>query len=153
MKYFNNVAISVFAKPEDDAEKLKQGILALVPLNLEQEKLELQDQKAQGFNERTIHIYSILLEKERHINHFLEFLLSHLTHQQRHQLVREAETRLDMDLTFFVRIDKDIWATENSVMLTDSGNCYHLKFAVAAFPRKRDIALGIVTNVFKPPTA
>lgn len=150
MKYFNNVTVSVFAKPEENAELLKKGLLALIPFELDAEKIALVDQTATGFNQRTIHIYSITLEKERHVNAFLDFLQSKLNNQQRSQLAREADTRLDPELTFFIRIDKDLWSAENAVLLTDSGSCYHLKFAVAAFPRKREVALGIVTNIFKP---
>ena len=154
MKYFNRVTLSVFVKPEENAEALKQGLLALVPFDLEKEKVELDDQTATGFSQRTIHIYTLAIEKERHLNLFTEFLLSKLNHQQRNQLVRDAETRLDPELDFFIRIDKDLWTTDQAVLLTDNGNCYHLKLSVAAFPRKRENAIAIVTNVFKPaPTA
>lgn len=150
MKHFNTITVSVFAKPEENAELLKKGLLALIPFDLEAEKVVLNDQTATGFNQRTIHIYSITLQKERHMNAFMDFFQSKLNNQQHTQLVREAETRLDPELMFFIRIDKDLWANEQAVLLTDSGHCYHLKFAVAAFPRKRDVALGIVTNIFKP---
>jgi RNA binding exosome subunit len=149
MKSFASVTLSVFAKPEDDAPKLKEGLLALAPFTLEEEKLTLQETTAQGFNQRTIHIYSIILLKDRHVNAWLEFLLQKLNHQQRLQLVREAESRLDTDLQFFIRLDKDLWTNDRAMQLTDSGDCYHLKLHVAAFPARRDVALGVVTNIFK----
>lgn len=149
MKTFNSIAVSVFAKPEEDAAKLKEGLLALIPLNLDEESIVLEDKTATGFNQRTLHIYSITLMKDRHVNTFVEFLLGKLNNQQKHQLVNEAETRLDAELVFFIRIDKDLWANDRVFQLTDSGNCYHLKLAVASFPRKREVALDVVTKVFK----
>ena len=64
MRQLNRIVVSVFAKPEEDAETLKQGLLKLVPIDLEQEKIELKDKSAQGFNTRTIHIYTIELTNE-----------------------------------------------------------------------------------------
>ncbi|HSU73122.1 MAG TPA: RNA-binding domain-containing protein, partial [Candidatus Binatia bacterium] len=108
-----------------------------------------EDKTATGFNQRTLHIYSLTLMKDRHVNAFMDFLLGKLNNQQKHQLVNEAESRLDAELVFFIRIDKDLWA-DRVFQLTDSGNCYHLKLSVAAFPRKREVALDIATKVFKP---
>lgn len=150
MKLFTSVELSVFAKPEEDVEKLKQGLVALVPFNLGDEQVEVHDKKATGFNDRTIHIFEITLTKDRHVNAFMDSFLAKLNSQQRNQLVNESESRLDNELVFFVRIDKQLWANDMIVQLTDSGACYHLKFSVAAFPKKREIALDIVTKVFKP---
>jgi len=153
MKNFTSVTLSVFAKPEDDAVRLKDGLLALIPLNLEEEKIPLEDQKALGFNERTIHIFTVTLGKDRHVNAFIDFLMGKMNSQQKRQLLDQAESRLDADLVFFIRFDKELWLQERVLQLTDSGACYHLKLNVAAFPRKRDVALGIVTKVFKDGTA
>ena len=150
MKVFHHVVLSVFAKPEDDAEKVKACLLKLVPFELESEKLELHDQHAHGFNQRTIHVFSITLEKDRHINEFWEAFEAKLSKQQGLQLLQEVETRLDADLMFYVRIDKALWE-QGIIQLTDSGHCYHLKLSVAAFPHKREIALGVLTKVFKQP--
>ncbi len=150
MKSFTSIAISVFAKPEDDAKKLETGLIKLIPFDLENEKIAVDDQTAQGFNQRTIHIYTITLQKDRHVNAFVDFLLEKLSKQQRIQLVNEADTRLDSDLMFFLRIDKALWVNDGILQLTDSGSCYHIKCTVAAFPKKRDIALEVATNVFKP---
>ncbi|MBI4145319.1 hypothetical protein HY493_03880 [Candidatus Woesearchaeota archaeon] len=150
MKVFTSIELSVFAKPEEDVEKLKQGLLALVPFDPAEENVELRDKKATGFNDRTIHVFDITLTKDRHVNAFVESFLAKLNAQQRGQLVDETESRLDNELVFFVRIDKDLWANDRIVQLTDSGACYHLKFSVASFPRRREIAQDIVTKVFKP---
>jgi RNA binding exosome subunit len=142
--------LSVFAKPEDDAAKVREAILKLVPFELEAEKLALEDNTAQGFNQRTIHVFRITLLKDRHIKEFWEAFEAKLSKQQRLQLLQEAESRLDSELMFYIRIDKDLWE-QGIVQLTDSGHCYHLKFAVAAFPHKREAAMEVLTKVFKQP--
>lgn len=150
MKQFNRVVVSVFSKPEENAEALKQGLLKLIPFDMEQEKLQVHDKKATGFNNRTIHIYSIELTKERHIKAFMESFLGKLNQQQKIQLANESESRLDNENIFFIRIEKDLWVNDGVVQLTEAGNCYHLKLHIAAFPARKEIALGIATKVFKP---
>ena len=149
MKSFTNITVSVFAKPEEDALKLKDGLLALIPLNLEEEQLVLEDKKVDGFNERVIHIYSLTLSKDRHVNAFMDFLLGKLNNQQKTQIAHQADSRLDSELVFFIRLDKDLWSHERVMQLTDTGSCYHLRLTVAAFPKRREIALDIATKVFK----
>ena len=150
MKTFNAVTLSVFAKPEEDAALLRQGLVALLPFDLVTENILLEDKSARGFNERTVHIITLTLAKDRHINSFVDAFTAKLNSQQRSQLVAEAESRLDSALVFFVRIDKELWASQRVVQLTETGSCYHLKFHVAAFPRKKEIAIEIATNIFKP---
>jgi RNA binding exosome subunit len=150
MKIFNSVVISVFVKPEDDLEQFKESMKELVPLDLKKEKLQVKDSKAEGFEEREIHILELRLEKDRHVNEFFENFMEKLTQEQKETLLSQLDSRVDEDGKFFVRIDKPHWILDKNIVLIDSGDCYHLKFDVAAFPKKRDIALQILTKVFKP---
>ncbi|MEM2915769.1 MAG: RNA-binding domain-containing protein [Candidatus Woesearchaeota archaeon] len=150
MKYLNNVVLSVFAKPsEEDVSTVKQGLIELVPLNLPKEKIEVKEETAQGFNEQQIKIFTITLSKEAHTNAFLKALLNRLTKEQKELLLRQRESRLDSDLHFFIRFDKGKWLSDRHLFITDSGWCYHVKMAVAAFPATRDAALALVEKVFK----
>ena len=42
---------------EEDVEGIKEGLLKLIPLELEQEKIKYLEKNAAGFNERKIKIY------------------------------------------------------------------------------------------------
>ncbi len=151
MKYLNSVTLRVFAKPsEENIEETKKGLIELVPLNLEEEKISVKEETAQGFNEQPIKIYSITLTKTAHTNTFLKALLNRLTTEQKELLLRQRESRLDNDLHFFFRIDKDKWLSDKRVFITDSGWCYHVKMSIAAFPATRESALAIVEKIFKP---
>jgi hypothetical protein len=35
----------------------------------------------------------------------------------------------------------------NEYWITDSGNCFHFKFAIAAFPHKREVAISRIHEI------
>ena len=82
------------------------------------------------------------------INQFLDFVLSNLDEVQKGTLIRQAESRLDDNLDFFIRFDKESWIKNNKLELTDTGKCFHLRMGIAAFPRKREVALKIISDLF-----
>ena len=125
-------------------EKLKQ----LFPFNPEDEKIAVEVTEAQGFSENSITIYEINLLKERHINKFLCNLSKNLDKESKELIILQAETRLDGNYNFFLRLDKDEFIKNNSLMITDSGNCFHIKINIAAFPKSRQNALQAVKNIF-----
>jgi RNA binding exosome subunit len=75
-------------------------------------------------------------------------LMNSLSDFDRGSLFRQVESRLDEELFFFIRIDKEKLIKANEFILTDEGNCYHIKLGVAAYPRKREIALGRLKEYF-----
>ena len=144
MKLANNVNIRVFCKPEEDASLIKEKLL--LPFDLKKEKIAIKAQKAEGFQERTIMIFSALLEKERHVKAFLENLNEKLG-EETQTLIEQWESRTDDNLDFFIRLDKDMMM-KNKLVLTDSGNCYHIKINLAAFPKRKEKAREIAEGIF-----
>lgn len=150
MKCLNNAVLSVFAKPnEEDSAAIKQALIEFVPLDLAEEKITVQDEKAKGFNDQPIHIYTITLTKTAHTNAFLKKLLDLLQPEQKNTLIEQRESRLDNELNFFIRLDKDRWLASREAALTDSGHCFHIKLHLAAFPARRPDGLLLVEKIFK----
>ncbi len=148
MRWVHSAAITAFAKPEEDVERIRESTIALVPFDLNNARVVLVAKNVQGFNERIIKIFSISITREAQTNVFLDFLLNKLSDEQKRLLISQAESRLDANLDFFIRIDKDHWMNEREIWLTDSGSCFHIKLAVAAYPKKRDVALLLVRKLF-----
>ncbi len=151
MKYFNKITISVFIKIDEgeDLELTKQKLLDLFPFNLTEEKIILREETNKGFNERKIKILTVELLKEAHTNKFFEFLLQKITRDDKSAILRQKESRLDQELYFYLRFDKQKWIQKNELELTDSGDCFHIKLALAAFPRKREVAINLIEKIFK----
>ena len=148
MKLAHQIKISIFIKEEEDREKTFNRLLSLVPFDLKKEKIKLNEDTAMGFNNKKIKTYEIVLEKNRHINAFLEKLKEALSQEQKELLLKQAESRLDEDLHFFIRLDKEK-LLNNEFWITDSGNCFHIRISIAAFPAKRELALEVVKEIFK----
>ncbi|MDD5086750.1 MAG: RNA-binding domain-containing protein [Candidatus Nanoarchaeia archaeon] len=144
----HNICISVFSKPEDDEENIKNSFISLFPFNLKDEKIELKSKKCLGFNEKKITVFEVSLEKEKHINKFLKSLNEKLSKEQKQLLINQIESRLDNDLNFFLRLNKEKLINEKRLWITDSGNCYHIKIKIAAFPNKKHIASKNIEKMF-----
>lgn len=148
MRWIHRATITAFGKSEENIEAIKEGIIALVPFNLEEAKVKLEIQTTEGFEDRKIKIFTIILTKESHTNDFLQFLLDKLTEAQKEMLVKQAETRLDTEFDFFIRFEKDAWINDRELMITDTGNCFHVKLSLATFPKKKENALQLVRKLF-----
>ncbi len=149
MKIANSVKIKVYVKEDEDEEKIKGKMLELIHLDIEKEKLALEEQTTTGFNEKKIRIFRILLEKERHVEAFLDNLIEKMGEEVKERILMQVESRLDEKCNLFLRFSKEKLMEENELWITDQGNCFHIKINVAAFPKKKEIAVDIIRNVFK----
>ena len=67
---------------------------------------------------------------------------------KKNQILQQIDSRLDKSLDFFLRFDKDSWIAGKKLLLTDAGKCFHIRISMAAFPKKREIALNVVKDLF-----
>lgn len=150
MKLAHQIKAKVFSyeKNNEDDKVVLNKFLELFPFDLKDEKIELKKSNAVGFGERNIAIFEVTLEREKHTSQFIYNLIKNLNDEQKKLILAQLESRLDDNLDFFLRLDKSEYLKNNKLKLTDSGNCFHIMISVAAFPRKREIALGILKNIF-----
>ena len=150
MKYAHLIKTTVFSYEPENNQHVLDAFLRLFPFNLEENKIALKRTTAGGFNEKKIEILEAALMKTSLINQFLENLAGHLDKSQKNQLISQSESRLDKNLDFFIRFDKDSWISEKKLILTDSGKGFHIKISVAAFPKKREAVLNTIKRIFNP---
>ncbi len=148
MRLAHSITVSVFVKPEENAENVRSSFIALFPFDLQKEKIVVASEKATSFEDRSITILTLRLLKESHVRLFLAHLLKQLTKNEQEELYLQRESRLGEDLQFYIRLDKN--AVQNRIFkLTDKGNCVHIRIAIAAYPKKREVALGVLEKIFK----
>ncbi len=145
MKLVHSVTLSTFVTTDENQQARKEQFLSLVPFDLEEEKLSLKESSATGVTGNKITILSLSFQKERLTNVFLHYLKENLSGAQKQQLI-EQENRLDEELFFYLRFKKD---TLPKLVLTDGGDCVHCKLSMAAFPKKKEVARGIIKDIFK----
>lgn len=148
MKYAHSIKLTAFSYEHENSESVLEAFLRFFPFSLEKNKVDLKKSIASGFNEKKIDILEATLTKNSLINQFLKGLLDNLDGSQKKQALEQAESRLDKNLDFFIRLDKDSWLNEKKLVLTDSGKCFHLKISMAAFPKKREVALNLIKDLF-----
>lgn len=146
MKLIHNIKLTVFEYSDSDIESINSTIKKLFPFDIEK---FTSISTAQGFNERSITTFEVLITKTSLINQFLLNLFSNLSPSQKTKLLKEKESRFDDEMHFFIRLDKQDMIN-NIYTITDSGDCFHLRFSIAAFPKKREIGLDIIEQIFSP---
>lgn len=149
MKTANSIKISVFCYEDEDESKVLEIFLGFFPFNLEEEKIIVLKTNARGFKERNIKIFEVNLTKDMHINLFLENLNNKLNNEQKQLIIKQADSRLDENLNFYIRFDKQKLIKEQRTWITESGDCFHLKINIAAFPRKKEKAVEMIKEIFK----
>ena len=137
MKYAHLIKATVFSYEYENTESILDAFLTFFPFSLEDNKVDLDKTNATGFNEKKIKIFEVTLIKSNLINHFIKNLLNNLDENQKNQILQQAESRLDKNLDFFIRFDKDSWVNEKKLILTDTGKCFHVRISIAAFPKKK----------------
>lgn len=148
MKYLHSIKLTVFSYENENEKKILGAFLKFFPFSLEENKIALVKKSASGFKESSIGIFEVILAKASIIRQFLEALLSQLTKEQKNTIIRQSESRLDKNFDFFIRFDKEEWIRRSKLELTDSGKCFHLKMSIATFPKKREVGLKIVNELF-----
>ncbi len=149
MLALHTVQISVFCKPEEDKQTISDALHLFLPFDLEKEKIAITQEQTEGFENKIITIFRVHISKENHTTRFLENFLSHISASDRKLLLAQADTRLDDDLQFFVRIDKEQLIRNKEFRVSDTGNCFHIKMNIACFPKKRSAALEVVKRIFE----
>lgn len=145
MKRAHSIVLSAFVKADEDVAKVREGLLSLVPFSLADEKLSLQESAATGLAGGKITILEVKLEKERHTSAFLDALVARLSGAQKQQLC-DQENRVDEECNAYLRFRKSDLPL---LVLTDGGDCIHLRISLAAFPKKRENALRLFKEIFK----
>ena len=148
MRYAHLIKLTVFSHEDENKKYILDALLRFFPFNLEDDKIPVKKTAAEGSGEKKIEIFEITLAKTSLINQFLKNLLDNLDKEQKNNVLQQAESRLDKNLDFFLRLDKDAWIDGKKLILTDSGKCFHLKIGIAAFPKKRELALNVVKDLF-----
>lgn len=148
MKYAHLIKLTVFSYEHKNSQEILDAFLKFFPFNLEENKIILKKTDAIGFNDKKIEIFEIILTKTNFINKLLNNLLHNLDKEQKNKILGQIASRLDKNLDFFLRFDKEAWINDKKLVLTDSGKCFHIKISIAAFPKKRGIALNVVKDLF-----
>lgn len=149
MKLAHSIEIRVFCGEEESENEVIEGLKWLIPLDLEEQKIRIKRQNALGFGDRKISILEVMLEKEKHVTAFLKELFGRMQGPQKQMLLRQLDSRIDNDANFFIRLEKTIAIKNKGAVVTDGGNCYHVKIKIAAYPSNKGNAMKIARQMIE----
>ncbi len=142
---FNKIEVNVFFGGEENKEKIKKTFLSLFPFDISETLIE---RKNKGFEEKIIREFRVNLEKNSQILLFLKNLSLKLTSEDKVKLIKEFDSRFSEEYFFFLRLDKDSLMNGHYIIV-DSGNCFHIKIGVLAFPKNSINAFKNVEELFQ----
>lgn len=145
MKIAHNLAIRVLCLPKE-VDDVSISLKLLLGCGKEKEIAISTTEPPEG---ATSVLVQSSLKKESDINHLVKFIANNLNTEEKKQIFQEAESRVDEHLDFFLRFDKDEWMQNKKLKLTTKGNCFHLTFAMAAYPKSKGKVVALVKEIFK----
>lgn len=161
-RLLHHVTVSVFCKPYEQKEDVLRGLDVASPIPTA--VLLQQDPKHDPERPRTTHyrmpditltvqvtetddgpmtIYTLFFRKLSATSHFLRQVLGALTPQERAAFQQDPGGLLDYEGKLSVRLDKEL-LKKGRWSLTDDGNCYQVKAAVAAYPKTEERIIGTI---------
>jgi len=136
-KLIHNISVTVFEKNKDNIKQCKEAFTYLLPLDFEKEKIHVSLESVEGLQQKTISILQVKTTKKRHNELLMQTLFSKLNDIDKKRIGKQYLTRLNQDGHFFIRLKKKQFL-KNNFVLTDSGDCFHIKIKLAGFPAKWD---------------
>lgn len=150
MKYAHSVKLRGIVSPEEEDE-LKRRLTALLRRRSDERSIEeIRDDEgvsftvdtAEDFAGNELRFVRTAFDATRNTNSVLRTLRSELSQGDR-ELIAGQMDRLDDDLNFHIRLDLDSFL-DGVFLLTDSGDCLHLRVKVAAYPAKEERAKPVI---------
>lgn len=137
MNHVHNITVRVIEKDEKKIPEIIQKLNQLLPLDFKKEKIELNHDTAQGFEDKTLHILTMDTFKNRHNKMLIDNVFEKLPRKSKKLIYNQRNTRLDEEGNFYIRFDKKS-LLEDEFELVEHGDCFHFRLKIAAYPSNEE---------------
>lgn len=135
-KLVHSVSLNVFERQIENFPLIHEVFHRFLPIDFEKNRIVIDHQQLEGFSS-IIHSLTLQTTSNRHNLLLLETLFSNLTKNDKNLLDQQKESRLNDDGVFYIRLDKPL-LLQSIFKLTDTGDCFHIKIKLAAYPATRE---------------
>ena len=139
IKRFHELSIEAFIQATEDESRVMEAIENLLRRDLD----EVQVFDSKGIHGNPIKIVKTAIRREREIIDIIS-LWKELDFWK--EALKEADERLDENLVFHVRVDKQS-AYENDPRIWMEGESIKIRLKVASFPASRERALEVLGDI------
>ena len=147
-KLVHNITISVFEKNIERIKDINLVFYKLLPIDFVKENISINHEKIEGMQNQIINILTLDINKQKHTSIVLQNLFDNLSINDKKTIKEQYDLRLDNEGHLYIRIDKN-QLFHDKYSLTDSGDCFHFKIKIAAFPAKRDSFVKSLFELFE----
>lgn len=140
---FRSAVISTIAHATEDEQRVLRAIRTLLP-----KEVEVRLSKLKGHHGNPIVSFETRVGRGRFLREFWLNLVEKLRAGELEKLEKIASERIDEDCYLYLRFDKQL-AHAGELALTESGDAIHLKLKVAAYPARREVAIGLVKQLME----
>jgi hypothetical protein len=136
-KLIHSVQINVLEKNHEAIQAIKDLYHQLIPLDYSKEDIEIDHERLQGFNQKTIHSLTLKTTKHKHNIKLLNTIFTNLPDTSIRRIIDQIESRVNHEGNLYIRLDKSSLLSD-TYDLIDHGDCFHIKIKLAAFPANRE---------------
>ncbi len=145
---FHHIQARAFCHATEEPRQVQAALARVVGVSLEGEDAKrfqkgLQDTPTEGHYHNPIHIYEYEVTRGGDVRRFWQAALGDANVRER--LEREIEQRLDDDLVFWIRFDKQA-AARGELRLSDGQDIIQVRAKLATYPKDRDVGLAFLRD-------
>ena len=135
---FSNAVVSTHAHATEDEQRVLEALRTLLP-----EAVEVSQSKLKGHYGNPITGFEARVNRRILLRELWERVVAKLRAGELDNIRNILPARIDESCRLYLRFDKQL-AYLGELVLAGSGDAIHLKLKMAAFPAKREIAIGLV---------
>lgn len=135
---FSNAVVSTHAHVTEDEQRVLEALRTLLP-----EAVEVSQSKLKGHHGNPITGFEARVNRRILLRELWERVVAKLRAGELDNIRGILPARIDESCRLYLRFDKQL-AYLGELVLSGSGDAIHLKLKMAAFPAKREIAIGLV---------
>ena len=156
MKYTHATYITTFVKEAYGFEKeflaecsIKELVTFIKQIPLSEEKdFQITSTTIEKTEEFPSDLITITIKINKKTDKVLEYIFKKLSEKDKIFLKETTKTRIDEDCNFYIRLKKEEFLDKQECLLTDSGDCIHIRIKVAAYPKRKDIAIKKIEELY-----
>jgi len=135
---FRSAIVTAFVYVTEDERRVLDSLRILLP-----DEVKVRRSKLVGHYGNPILSLEAPVRHKKLLRELWERILVKLRSGELEKLARTVPGRVDETCHFYLRFDKQL-AHAGELVLTGSGDAIHLRLKVAAYPAKREVAIGLV---------
>ena len=135
---FSSAVVSTHAHATEDEQCVLEALRTLLP-----EAVEVRQSKLKGHHGNPITGFEARVNRKILLRKLWERVVAKLRAGELDNIRGILPMKIDDSCRIYLRFDKQL-AYRGELVLAESGDAIHLKLKTAAFPAKREIAVGLV---------